>query len=136
MVRSFTGTLSSMSTCTRTNIRSYKAWSNMGTLASMSIPKLDTCWMASRQMSWTLPKDRSGLRLHYRTTSMTASRCSRTSSTARGLPPRGPLLLHPSGPNESQMTLMKMTLNPTCQWMTSTTQARSMPSCLRPRSLA
>ena len=60
----------------------------------------------------------------------------RTSSTTRGLPPCGPLPLHPSGPNRSQMTLMNMTLNPTCQWMTGTTQAGSMPSCPRPRSLA
>ena len=136
MERSVTGTLSGTSACTRINIQSYKAWSNMDTLASMNVPKLGTCWTGSRLMSWTLPRDRYGPHLPYRPTSMTASRCSRISLTIRRLPPRGPPLLLPLGPKGNLMILTKMTLNPTCQWMTVTTWARNTPSCPRPRNLA
>ena len=135
-VRSVAGTLSGMSTCTRTNIQSCKAWSNMGMLASMSIPKLGTCWTGSRLTSWILLRDRYGPHLRYRPTSTTASRCSRTSSTTRRLPPHGPPLLHPLGLKGNPTILTKTTLNPTCQWMTVTTRARSTPSYPRLSNLA
>ena len=135
-VRSVAGTLSSMSACTRTNIQSCKAWSNMGMLASMSILKLGTCWTGSRLTSWILLKDRYGPHLCYRPASTTASRCSRTSSTTRRLPPHGPPLLHPLRLKGNPTILIKTTLHPTCQWMTVITQARSTPSYPRPRNLA
>ena len=68
--------------------------------------------------------------------STTASCCSRTSSTTRRLPPCGPPLLHPLGLKGNPTIFTKTMLNPTCQWMTVTTQARSTPSCPRPRNLA
>ena len=133
-VRSAAGTSSSMSVCTRTNIQSYKVWSNMDTPASTSTPKSGTCWMGSRLMNWTLPRGKYGPPLCYRPTLTTVSRYSRISSTIRRRPPQGPPPLHPLGPRGHPTIVNKTTLNPTCLWMTVTTRARNTPSCPRPRN--
>ena len=134
-VRSVAGTLSGMSTCTRTNTILHSLVQH-GYAGIDERSKVRHLLDRSRLTSWILLWDRYGPHLRYIPTSTTASCCSRTLSTTRRLPPHGPPLLRPLGLKGNPTILTKTMPNPTCQWMTVTTWVRNTPSYPRPRNLA